>query len=74
MVWCSQSQAIFFYEALEVMQAINGSCDWSINSILQDIKGLAKYFEFIPRLLNEIAHDFARKTYIDSPNSVVKIP
>lgn len=68
--------SIFLSNALEVIQIINGSCDWLIDTILQDIQGLIKYSEFtnfshIPRSFNGIAHNFTKKTYIDSPNVIL---
>lgn len=70
------SKAIFLSDALEVIQAINESCDWLIAIILHDIKGLTKYFEslafyYISRSLNRIAHNFARKSLRDSPKIVL---
>ena len=49
----------------EVIYALNGGLDWSINSIILDIKFLASlflsvYFEFIPRAPNKQAHKLVK--------------
>ena len=52
-------------DAQEVVYALKGGLDWSINSIILDIKSLVSLFvsvdfEFIPRALNEQAHRLAK--------------
>lgn len=58
-----------------VVQAINGNFDWSIDSILQDIKYLSNSFEsiaysHIPSYYNLIAHEYAR---LASPWDVISV-
>ena len=52
-------------DAQEVVYALKGGLDWSINSIILDIKSLASLFlsvdfEFIPRAQNEKARRLAK--------------
>ena len=55
-------------DAKEMVQAIKGNFDWSINPIISDIKKLDLIFahmefSYIRRLLNSIAHLLAKHCY-----------
>ena len=60
---------------IEVVLAIKGNLDWSINPILEDISSLTTSFELfevshIPRALNLVAHSCTEKTYKGDRNMV----
>ena len=55
-------------DALEVVRGIKGKLDWSIDPILQDISMEASSFEcfqvsYIPKTMNVVTHNSAKKTY-----------
>ena len=62
------SKACILSDAREVVQAINEAHDWTINSIVLDIKSIASNFDYIsfkftPRSLNGAAHVLAKMSY-----------
>ena len=62
--------------ALEVMHAIKGTSDWSINSVQFDIKATSCLFYFInflhiPRVFNQVAHECAKLDNVLSSGSLL---